>query len=150
MLIMADTSIGPASLHGSTEAPPGAFQLLPDVVYSKTNVIRIVRDTSFSHFPTHTTIPKPKVITTETDLRPWLAWSAPSPTHQALALPSFNYNTVDWKSVLEGRYGVGETEVDGIIFAAKMIDDSFTLIEPLSNNNNHHRRTHLQWHLLRR
>ena len=78
--------------------------------------------------------PETKIMTSETDLRPWLAWSAPSPTHQALALPTFNYNTVDWKSVLEGRYGVGETEVDGSIFAAKMIDDSFTLIEPLSNN----------------
>ena len=78
--------------------------------------------------------PETKIVSTENDLRPWLAWSAPNPTHQALGTPNFNYNTVDWKAVLEGRYGSGDAEVDGSIFAAKMIDDSFTLMEPLSNN----------------
>ncbi|KAL2039901.1 hypothetical protein N7G274_007304 [Stereocaulon virgatum] len=78
--------------------------------------------------------PATKVISAETDLRPWLAWSAPGPTHQALAAANSHYNTVDWKAVIEGRYGVGDAEVDGSILAAKMIDDSFALIEPLSNN----------------
>ena len=75
-----------------------------------------------------------KIITQENLLRPWLAWSAPSPTHQALGAAGLTYNSIDWKAVLEERYGPGDAEVDGSIFAAKAIDDSFTLIEPLSNN----------------
>ena len=78
--------------------------------------------------------PSTKIISSEDDLRPWLAWSAPGPTHQALATSNHDYKGVNWKEVIEGRYGVGDAEVDGSIFAAKMIDDSFTLIEPLSNN----------------
>ena len=78
--------------------------------------------------------PATQVISPETALRPWLAGSAPGPTHQALAASNPHYNTVDWKAVIEGRYGVGDAEVDGSILAAKMIDDSFALIEPLSNN----------------
>lgn len=78
--------------------------------------------------------PDAKRMESETDLRPWLAWSAPGPTHQSLAQANHNFNTVDWKAVLAGRYGVGDAEVDGSIYAAKMIDESFTLVEPLSNN----------------
>ncbi|KAL6719220.1 hypothetical protein ACLMJK_003457 [Lecanora helva] len=78
--------------------------------------------------------PTTKIISSETDLRPWLAWSAPGPTHQALTAPNLNYNTIDWKAVVGGVYGNGDAEVDGSIYAAKMIDDSFSLIEQLSNN----------------
>ena len=78
--------------------------------------------------------PSTKIIASEEDLRPWLAWSAPGPTHQSLATSNKEYKTIDWKMVLDGNYGVGDAEVDGSIYAAKMIDDSFTLIDPLSNN----------------
>ena len=78
--------------------------------------------------------PAPKIVASEEDLRPWLAWSAPGPTHGSLANANVTYNTIDWKSVVDGRYGAGDSEVDGSIYAAKMIDDSFTLVEPLSNN----------------
>lgn len=78
--------------------------------------------------------PTAKIISSEEDLRPWLAWSAPGPTHQILAASNLSYNTVEWKDVIDGRYGGGDAEVDGSIYAAKMIDDSFTLIDPLSNN----------------
>lgn len=78
--------------------------------------------------------PVMKVVTSEDDLRPWLAWSAPNATHTALVGTQHHYNNIDWKGVVEGRYGGGDSEVDGSIFAARMIDDSFTLIEPLSNN----------------
>ncbi len=78
--------------------------------------------------------PPAKRMESEADLRPWLAWSAPGPTHQSLASANHNFNTVDWKAVLGGRYGVGDVEVDGSIYAAKMIDESFSLVEPLSNN----------------
>ena len=78
--------------------------------------------------------PATKIISSEDDLRPWLAWSAPGPTHAALAASNHDYKGVNWKDVVEGRYGVGDAEVDGSIYAAKMIDDSFSLIDPLSNN----------------
>ncbi|MCJ1275785.1 hypothetical protein MMC21_003588 [Puttea exsequens] len=85
-----------------------------------------------SHPFTH---PPVKRLESEADLRPWLAWSAPSPTHAPLATANLTYSTVDWKAVLGGRYGpAGDAEVDGSIFAAKMIDDSFSLVEPLANN----------------
>ena len=78
--------------------------------------------------------PATKIISSEGDLRPWLAWSAPGATHQALTAPNLSYNTIDWKAVLGGAYGAGDAEVDGSIYAAKMIDDSFSLIDQLSNN----------------
>ena len=78
--------------------------------------------------------PATKIISSEDDLRPWLAWSAPNPTHQALATANLDYKGINWRDVVDGRYGDGDVEVDGSIYAAKMIDDSFTLIDPLSNN----------------
>ncbi len=79
--------------------------------------------------------PDTKIITQEELLRPWLAWSAPAPTHPALArAPSSTYNNIDWSAVVEGKFGDGDAEVDGSIFAAKAIDESFTLIEPLNNH----------------
>lgn len=78
----------------------------------------------FSHPPL-------KIITSEDLLRPWLAWSAPGPTHQSLAAGGLSYDTVDWRAVVQGQYGPGDVEVDGSIFGAKAIDESYTLIEPL-------------------
>ncbi|KAL9597300.1 MAG: hypothetical protein Q9219_005224 [cf. Caloplaca sp. 3 TL-2023] len=79
--------------------------------------------------------PSTRIIETEDGLRPWLAWSPPSPTHPGLAsTPGLTYSSVDWKAVSTGRFGQGDAEVDGSIFAAKAVDDSFTLFEPLANN----------------
>lgn len=80
--------------------------------------------------------PPAKELDTEDDLRPWLAWSAPGATHSTLTSPPGNYvyGNIPWKEVVEGRFGQGDAEVDGSIFAAKMIDDSFTLLEPLRND----------------
>ena len=78
--------------------------------------------------------PEMKMLSSEDDLRPWLAWSAPKPTHKSLAGPTHHYNNIDWRAVAEGRFGQGDGEVDASIFAARMIDDSFTLLDPLSNN----------------
>lgn len=66
-------------------------------------------------------------------LRPWLAWSAPEPTHKQLQVLASGYDRVDWKAVLAGHYGPGDAEVDGSIFAAKDIDSSFTPINPIGN-----------------
>ena len=79
--------------------------------------------------------PSPRIITQEDLLRPWLAWSIPGPTYAALnAAPGLTFNSIDWKMVLQGHYGDGDPEVDGSIFAAKAVDESFTLIEAVSNN----------------
>ena len=77
--------------------------------------------------------PPLKIVASEELLRPWLAWSAPGPTHQSLGAGGLSYDTVDWRSVLQGQYGPGDVEVDGSIFGAKAIDESYTLIEPLDN-----------------
>lgn len=76
-----------------------------------------------------------RIISQEDLLRPWLAWSIPNPTYAALhAAPGLTFNSIDWKSVLQGHYGEGDPEVDGSIFASKAVDESFTLIEAVSNN----------------
>ena len=81
----------------------------------------------FGHSP-------PKIISSQDELRPWLAWSCPAPTIPGLARPNLNYNNVDWKSAVNGHLGHGDPEVDGSIYASKMIDESFTLIQGLTNN----------------
>ncbi|KAL8731615.1 MAG: hypothetical protein Q9166_003303 [cf. Caloplaca sp. 2 TL-2023] len=79
--------------------------------------------------------PPTKIIESEEGLRPWLAWSPPNPTHPGLASASgLTYHTIDWKGVTLGRYGQGDAEVDGSIFAAKAVDNSFSLFLPLANN----------------
>ena len=75
-----------------------------------------------------------KVISSQADLRPWLAWSCPAPTIPGLNAPTLTYNTVDWKTAVSGQFGHGDPEVDGSILASKMIDESFTLIQGLANN----------------
>ena len=76
--------------------------------------------------------PELKLMTSDDMLRPWLAWSAPGPTHRSLTQKS--YANIDWKAVVAGQYGPGDAEVDGSIFAAKQVDESLTLVSPLSNN----------------
>ena len=71
-------------------------------------------------------------IAQEEKLRPWLAWSAPDPTHQTLANKGLTYDLVDWRAVLQRLYGPGDAEVDGSIFAAKMIDGTYTPFERTS------------------
>ena len=80
--------------------------------------------------------PPMKELNSGDELRPWLAWSAPGATHPGLASPpgNYHYGNIPWREVAEGRFGQGDVEVDGSIFAAKMIDDSFTLIEPMRND----------------
>ncbi|KAI9797416.1 MAG: hypothetical protein M1835_000750 [Candelina submexicana] len=75
--------------------------------------------------------PESRVISQETLLRPWLAWSAPGPTHQHLASGGFSYNTIDWTRVLDKHFGHGDAEVDASIFAAKAVDESYTLFHQM-------------------
>ena len=78
---------------------------------------------------------QPQQIKIETDLRPWLAWSAPPAYHPGLHENGMTFSNIDWKGVLEGRFGQGDAEVDGSIFAAKAIDESLILVQSLSNSN---------------
>lgn len=78
--------------------------------------------------------PQPKILSSDEDLRPWLAWSAPGPTSPALADPQWNFKNINWPDVVGGRFGPGDAEVDGSIFAAKMIDASFSLAEMITNH----------------
>ncbi|KAI9842494.1 MAG: hypothetical protein M1837_007088 [Sclerophora amabilis] len=79
--------------------------------------------------------PEAQVISDEALLRPWLAWSAPGPTHRLLTGGSLTYDTIDWAAVVQGQLGPGDAEVDGSIFAAKSIDESYTLLHQIDTPN---------------
>ncbi|KAF2239003.1 hypothetical protein EV356DRAFT_504357 [Viridothelium virens] len=76
------------------------------------------------------------VITLEGDnmLRPWLAWSVPPFTCNKLNEMTVTYESADWHGIYQKRYGDGDAEVDGSILAAKYIDETFTLIQPLGKS----------------
>ena len=69
-------------------------------------------------------------ISSESLLRPWLGWSAPTATHKKLNECLFPYDSINWKAVINKAYGEGDAEIDGSVFAAKFIDGSYTLFEP--------------------
>ncbi|KAK3714972.1 hypothetical protein LTR37_007462 [Vermiconidia calcicola] len=76
--------------------------------------------------------PPPIVKSSDAELRPWLAWSVPRYTNDALnTLPEPPmYETADWQGLSQKRYGNGDLEVDGSILAAKSVDCSYTPIHP--------------------
>lgn len=77
--------------------------------------------------------PPSVVKTSQYELRPWLAWSVPRYTHDGLNnMPEPpRYENADWQGMKQGRYGPGDLEVDGSILAAKAVDSSYTLLEPI-------------------
>ncbi|KAK5115623.1 hypothetical protein LTR85_009794 [Meristemomyces frigidus] len=72
----------------------------------------------------------PQAVTKSSDLemRPWLAWSVPRFTNDALnnMLEPPRYDNADWQGMSQKRYGTGDMEVDGSILAAKAIDATYT------------------------
>ncbi|KAI9851933.1 MAG: hypothetical protein M1838_002371 [Thelocarpon superellum] len=77
--------------------------------------------------------PAPKIVMDDLQLRPWLAWSPPQPTHAGLQYPQLDYETIDWLSVLQGHAGPqGDAEVDASIFAARAVDESYTPFDLVS------------------
>ncbi len=72
--------------------------------------------------------PAPVAKVTDTELRPWLAWSVPNYTNAALnsALDPPRYETMDWHALMQKKFGSGDAEVDGSILAAKAVDASYT------------------------
>jgi hypothetical protein len=77
--------------------------------------------------------PAPLVKSSHAELRPWLAWSVPRYTNDGLNnMPEPpRYETLDWEGLRQMRYGNGDMEVDGSILAAKGIDSSYTLLQPI-------------------
>lgn len=67
-------------------------------------------------------------ITSDSDIRPWLAWTVPPFTHLVLNQSTVtpNYNTFNWEAMLAGDYGKGTVEIDASIMAARLIDASYT------------------------
>jgi hypothetical protein len=79
----------------------------------------------------HDALP-PELVTTENEMKPWLAWSAPTYTYAYLQQNAhLTYEQVDWQSLMSERYGPGVAGVDASIMAAKAIDTTYTLFECL-------------------
>ncbi|KAI9667422.1 MAG: hypothetical protein M1821_000237 [Bathelium mastoideum] len=74
---------------------------------------------------------QPTTLEGDEMLRPWLAWSVPPFTCSKLNETNVTYETADWNGIYQKRYGDGDPEVDGSIMAAKVVDDTFTLLQPL-------------------
>jgi len=69
-----------------------------------------------------------ELVTSDENLKPWLAWSAPSCTYTYLQQnPTLRYDQVDWEALRSGRFGQGVADVDASILAAKAIDTTYTL-----------------------
>lgn len=78
----------------------------------------------------------PLVIGSDEEMRPWLAWSVPKFTMALLnGLPDpARFDSADWHGMSQSRYGKGEMDVDASILAAKAIDSTYTVSEPLRSN----------------
>lgn len=76
----------------------------------------------------------PEVVkSSDSELRPWLAWSVPQYTTKYLnqLTESWTYESADWDGLFQKRYGEkGDLDVDGSILAAKGIDATYTLFGP--------------------
>ena len=71
------------------------------------------------------------IVWQEARLRPWLGWSAPPLSNPKLRDIDPRFETVDWQAVIRGDYGQGDPSIDGSVLAAKSIDESYTLINPV-------------------
>lgn len=86
----------------------------------------------------------PEAVTSDQNLKPWLAWSAPACTYPYLQQnPQLRYDQIDWNALLSGRFGEGVADVDASIMAAKAIDTTYTLFErikttPIANGEERH------------
>jgi hypothetical protein len=80
----------------------------------------------------------PELVTTENEMKPWLAWSAPNYTYSYLQQhPTIPFEQVDWPGLIAGRYGKeGVAGVDASIMAAKAIDITYTLFDYLKKTVN--------------
>ncbi|KAK5165577.1 uncharacterized protein LTR77_009106 [Saxophila tyrrhenica] len=73
--------------------------------------------------------PSAMTKTSDSELRPWLAWSVPKYTNDGLnqLVEPARYDNVDWAGLMmHKKYGTGDAEVDASILAAKSVDASYT------------------------
>ena len=76
--------------------------------------------------------PPQEVVHSDVHVKPWLAWSAPACTFPFLQQnPQYEYGNTDWRALISGQGGKGIASVDASILAAKAIDATYTLFEPL-------------------
>ena len=68
----------------------------------------------------------------ETWLKPWLAYSPPDPFHETLRNIDMQFYNIPWKEILDGKWGEGDVEADGSIFAARTVDGTYTVFEPIA------------------
>ena len=80
----------------------------------------------------------PELVTSENEMKPWLAWSAPNYTYNYLQQhPAIPYEKVDWQGLIAGRYGQeGVAGVDASIMAAKAVDITYTLFDYIKKTVN--------------
>ncbi|KAF3043081.1 hypothetical protein E8E11_004654 [Didymella keratinophila] len=80
----------------------------------------------------------PELVSTENEMKPWLAWSAPNYTYGYLQQhPTIPFDKVDWQGLIAGRYGSeGVAGVDASIMAAKAVDITYTLFDYLKKTLN--------------
>lgn len=71
-----------------------------------------------------------RVVDSEDDMRPWLAWSPPAYCHEGLNnVPGLTYETADWNGIQAGLFGHPSKDmltIDASILAGKAIDCSYT------------------------
>ncbi|EDU42162.1 Clr2 domain containing protein [Pyrenophora tritici-repentis] len=79
--------------------------------------------------------PPTETVQSDAHVKPWLAWSAPACTFPFLQQnPQYEYGNTDWKALIDGQGGKGIASVDASILAAKAIDATYTLFEPLKTS----------------
>ncbi|KAF9694620.1 hypothetical protein EKO04_007269 [Ascochyta lentis] len=79
----------------------------------------------------------PELVTTENEMKPWLAWSPPNYTYAYLQQhPNIPFEKVDWQGLIAGTYGQGVACVDASIMAAKAVDTTYTLFDYLKKTVN--------------
>ena len=83
--------------------------------------------------------PRAVLVQDQTKLKPYLAFSTPEIFVKALDRPGINYERIDWKALLDGKYGQVsrlDIENDAQTFAAKSVDSTYTPVEPILSADN--------------
>ena len=75
--------------------------------------------------------PELDLVTNQSNLKPYLAFSTPEYFHEALRGFNMTFDQINWRAVLDGHYGKADTEADASMSAAKTVDGSYTPIEPI-------------------
>jgi len=89
--------------------------------------------------------PSQATVTGNDSVRPWLAWSVPNFTQEALNKINVTYDTADWNAMFQHKYGSGDLEVDGSILAAKATDSTYTTFDLISRQEPQPGTLELHW-----